>query len=115
MTDAETQLLELLKERSFKEGTFRLASGAVSNYYIDGKMSEVFSKGIFLIGQVLYEWTKDLEFDAFGELEVGAVPLTAATAIHYHLNGRTLEGFKGAGQAEDPRDAKAGRGRRKAG
>lgn len=93
MTDTEQQLLALLKRRSFKEGTFKLASGATSNYYIDGKMSEVFSAGAYLIGQVLYEWTKDLEFDAFGGLEVGAVPLTAATAMHYHMNGRTLEGF----------------------
>jgi orotate phosphoribosyltransferase len=93
MTDAEQQLLELLKQRSFKQGTFKLASGATSNYYIDGKMSEVFSAGAFLIGRVLYERTKDVTFDAFGGLEVGAVPLTAAAAIHYHLNGRTLEGF----------------------
>jgi orotate phosphoribosyltransferase len=93
MSDTEKQLLDLLKERSFKEGTFKLASGAVSNYYIDGKTSEVFSKGAFLIGRVLYEQTKDLPFDALGGLEVGAVPLTAAAAIHYHLNGRTLEGF----------------------
>ena len=93
MTDAEVQLLELLKERSFKRGTFQLASGATSNYYIDGKMSEVFSMGAFLIGRVLFERTKDLQFDAFGGLEVGAVPLAAATAIHYHMNGRSLEGF----------------------
>jgi orotate phosphoribosyltransferase len=93
MTEAEQQLLELLKQRSFKEGTFKLASGAESTYYIDGKMSEVFSKGAYLIGKVLYERTKDLEFDAFGGLEVGAVPLTAAAAVHYHLNGRALEGF----------------------
>jgi orotate phosphoribosyltransferase len=93
MTEAEQQLLELLTERSFKKGTFQLASGATSNYYIDGRMSAVFSRGTFLIGQVLYERTKDLEFDALGGLEVGAVPLTAAAAMHYHLNGRTLEGF----------------------
>jgi orotate phosphoribosyltransferase len=93
MTEAESQLLELFKERSFKEGTFQLASGAVSNYYIDGRMSAVFSKGTFLIGRVLYERTKDLEFEALGGLEVGAVPLTAAAVMHYHLNGRTLEGF----------------------
>ena len=78
MTEAETQLLALLKERSFKEGTFQLASGATSNYYIDSRTSAVFSKGAFLIGRVLYERTKDLEFDALGGLEVGAVPLTAA-------------------------------------
>jgi orotate phosphoribosyltransferase len=93
MTEAEHQLLELLQERSFKKGTFQLASGATSNYYIDGRLSAVFSRGTFLIGQVLYERTKDLTFDALGGLEVGAVPLTAAAVMHYHLNGRTLEGF----------------------
>src|SRR5262245_16740850 len=48
MTDAESQLLEFLKGCSFKRGTFKLASGALSDYYIDGKMSEVHPKGAFL-------------------------------------------------------------------
>ena len=93
MTAAERQLLTLLTARSFKKGTFQLASGATSDYYIDGRMSAVLAEGAFLIGQVLYERTKDLAFDALGGLEVGAVPLTTAAVIHYHLNGRTLEGF----------------------
>jgi orotate phosphoribosyltransferase len=93
MTDAERQLLELLSTRSFRRGTFTLASGATSNYYIDGRTSAVFSRGAFLIGQVLYERTKGLAVDAIGGMEVGAVPLTAAAVIHYHLNGRPMEGF----------------------
>src|SRR4051812_29761644 len=93
MTDAEHDLLQLLKDRSFKRGTFTLASGAVSDYYIDGRTSAVFSAGAFLIGRVLYERTKDLAIDAVGGMEVGAVPLTAAAVIHYHLNGRAMEGF----------------------
>jgi orotate phosphoribosyltransferase len=93
MSEAETQLLELLKERSFKLGTFRLASGGTSNYYIDGKMTEVFSKGAHLIGEVLYERTQDLAIDAIGGLEVGAVPLATAAVISYHRHGREMEGF----------------------
>jgi orotate phosphoribosyltransferase len=93
MTAAETKLLQLLKERSFKRGTFRLASGATSDYYIDGKMTQVFSEAAHLIGEVLYERTKDLNIDAIGGLEVGAVPLTAAAVISYHLHGRVMEGF----------------------
>ena len=49
----EGLLLEVLKERSFKTGTFTLASGAVSDYYIDGRMTAVNAKGAFLIGQAL--------------------------------------------------------------
>jgi orotate phosphoribosyltransferase len=93
MTAAETRLFQLLKDRSFKRGTFRLSSGAMSDYYIDGKMSEVFSEAAHLIGEVLYERTKDLKIDAIGGLEIGAVPLATAAVISYHLHGRPMEGF----------------------
>jgi orotate phosphoribosyltransferase len=93
MTESEQQLLQLLKERSVKFGTFRLASGGTSNYYIDGKMSEVFSRSARLIGEVIYERTRDLNIDAIGGLEVGAVPLTTAAVIAYDLRGRKVEGF----------------------
>src|SRR3954470_24011379 len=93
MTEAEERLLELLKERSFRLGTFKLASGDTSSYYIDGRMTEVFSRGAHLIGEVIYERTKDLGIDAIGGLAVGAVPLTTAAVISYHLHGQEMEGF----------------------
>lgn len=93
MTETERQLFQLLKDRAFQRGTFRLASGAVSDYYIDGKMVQVFSASAYLIGEVLYERTKNLPLDALGGLEIGAVPLTAAAVISYHRHGRTMEGF----------------------
>ena len=93
MTESARQLLEVLKERSFKTGTFTLASGAVSNYYIDGRMTAVNAKGAFLIGKALYEKLKDVDAEAIGGMEVGAVPLTAAAVIHFHLNNRAIEGF----------------------
>jgi orotate phosphoribosyltransferase len=93
MTAVERQLFQLLKDRSFKRGSFRLASGATSDYYIDGKMSEVYSEAAHLIGEVLYERTKDLAIDAIGGLEIGAVPLTTAAVISYHLHGKKMEGF----------------------
>ena len=93
MTPAQARLFQLLKDRSFQRGSFRLASGATSDYYIDGKMSEVFSEAAHLIGEVLYERTRDLTFDAIGGLEVGAIPLTTAAVISYHLHGGTMEGF----------------------
>ena len=93
MTATETRLLALLTERSFRRGEFRLASGETSDYFIDGKMTAVHSEGAYLIGEVLYEWTKDLQIDAIGGLQVGAVPLTAAAVIAYHRHGRPMEGF----------------------
>jgi orotate phosphoribosyltransferase len=93
MTDAEQQLLQVIKERALTLGTFHLASGGTSNYYIDGKMIEVSSEAVPLIGEVIYEHTSDLDIDAIGGLEVGAVPLTAAAVFTYHLHGRGMEGF----------------------
>lgn len=94
MTAAEKQLLELLKVRSFQRGTFRLASGGISDYYIDGKMTEVYSEAVPLIGEVLYQRTEAMPgLHAIGGLEVGAVPLTAAAVFSYHLHGRKMEGF----------------------
>lgn len=93
MSENKLRLLELLKKRSLQRGLFRLASGGTSDYYIDGKMTTVYSEAAYLIGEVLYEWTKDLDIDAIGGLEVGAVPLTTAAVISYHRCGRPVEGF----------------------
>lgn len=56
-------------------------------------MVQVFSASAHLIGEVLYDRTKDLSIDALGGLEIGAVPLTTAAVISYHGHGRTMEGF----------------------
>jgi len=101
MSDAEKDLLQLLKERAFRRGTFKLASGDTSEYYIDGKAVEVFSKGAYLIGDVLYERTRKLDIRGMGGLEVGAIPLTTAAAIAYQRHGLELEGFWVRDQAKD--------------
>jgi len=101
MTELEKQLLQVLTERSFKRGEFRLASGDASTYYIDGKMTQVFSAGAYLIGEIIYDRTKDLAIDAIGGLEVGAVPLTTAAVISYHLHGRKMEGFWARDKVKD--------------
>jgi orotate phosphoribosyltransferase len=97
MTETEKRLLELLKSRSFKRAEpgekFRLASGEMSEYFIDGKMTVVSPEGAKLIGEVLYEWTKDYDIDAIGGLQVGAVPLATAAVISYTNHGREVEGF----------------------
>src|SRR5205085_490507 len=87
MSEAETQLLALLKERSFKVGDFRLYSGDRSSYYIDGKMAQVYSAGARLIGQVLYERTKDLAIDGVGVQVIALVDRLAGARELFHLYG----------------------------
>jgi orotate phosphoribosyltransferase len=93
MSEVEIQLLQLLKERSFRRGNFKLSSGGTSTYYIDGKMTEVSAAGAYLIGEALYERTKDLQITAIGGLESGAIPLATAAVISYRLHNRPMEGF----------------------
>jgi orotate phosphoribosyltransferase len=93
VTDSEARLLHLLEDRSFRRGTFKLASGGTSDYYIDGRMTAVFSGAVPLIGEVLYERTRDLGINAIGGPEVGAVALTTAAVFAYALHGRSMEGF----------------------
>jgi orotate phosphoribosyltransferase len=93
MSEAESRLLQLLKDRSLTRGQFRLASGDTSTYYIDGRTTAVYSEGAYLIGEVLYEHTQDLLLDAIGGLAAGAIPLTTAAVISYHLHGWKIDGF----------------------
>jgi orotate phosphoribosyltransferase len=37
--------------------------------------------------------TKDLNIQAIGGLEVGAIPMATAACLRYHEHGRSLEGF----------------------
>ncbi len=105
MTDTEQKLLELLKQRSFKrapEGQlFTLASGEKSEYFIDCKMTAVNSVGAELIGEVLYEHTKNDRIDAIGGLQVGAVPLITAAVIAYAKHGKPIEGCWAREAAKD--------------
>jgi orotate phosphoribosyltransferase len=87
------RLLELLRSRAFSFGQFKLASGKTSTYYVNSKKALFNSEVVGLLGDVLFEMTKDLNIQALGGLEVGALPMATAAALRYHQDGRTLEGF----------------------
>src|SRR5262249_23502891 len=87
------RLLELFKARAVSFGLFTLASGKTSTYYINSKKALFNSEVVALLGEVLWELTKDLNIQALGGLEVGAIPMATAAALRYHQAGRTLEGF----------------------
>lgn len=90
---SRARLLELFKTRAFSLGRFTLASGKESTYYINSKKALFNSAAVWLLGDVLWDLTKDLDIQAMGGLEVGAIPMAAAAALRYHEEGRTLEGF----------------------
>ncbi len=95
------RLFQLISERAFVRGEVTLASGAKSDFYIDGRMVAVAPESAYLIGEVLFEELQDLEFDAVGGLAVGAVPLTTALVISCHHHDRPVEGFWVRAQAKE--------------
>ncbi len=93
MSADRDRLKTLFRERALQFGDFTLASGQKSAYYVNSKRVLFHAEAIALLGDLLYETTKDLEFQAIGGLEVGAIPMAAAALVSYHRAGRHLEGF----------------------
>src|SRR6516164_5206888 len=87
------RLRELFSARALQFGDFTLASGKKSSYYVDSKKVLFHAEAISLLGELLYEATHDLNFQAIGGLEVGAIPMAAAALTAFHRHGRSLEGF----------------------
>ncbi len=90
---AHRRLLELFKARAVAFGRFQLASGKESTYYINSKKALFYSEAVALLGEELWERTRDLQIQAIGGLEVGAIPMATAAVLRYHQEGRPLEGF----------------------
>jgi orotate phosphoribosyltransferase len=93
MSTPRTQLLQAFKTRAFSFGDFTLASGKKSTYYVNSKKAIFNGEVLNLLSEVLWEMTKDLNIDAAGGLEVGAIPMATALAQRYAMNSRPLEGF----------------------
>jgi len=100
-TDSRTRLLTLFKNRAVSFGKFKLASGKESTYYINSKKVLFNAEAVWLLGDIFWDLTKDLDIQAIGGLEVGAIPMATAASLHYHMHGRALEGFFVRKQAKE--------------
>jgi orotate phosphoribosyltransferase len=101
MSDTCQRLLQLFKDRAFSFGRFKLASGGESSYYINSKKAFLHSEVAAMLGDVLWDMTKNLDIQALGGLEIGAIPMAVAAAVRYHREGRSLEGFFVRKQTKD--------------
>ena len=89
-------LKKILTEKSFnynKEPTFKLVSGRKSRFYIDCKMTTLFSRGAYLTGQIMFELIKPLNIQGIGGLTLGADPIAVATSVIAGQNGIDLISF----------------------
>jgi len=73
-------LIALLERDALKRGTFTLASGRTSHYYVDGRKLTLSAEGAALIGAgVLEQLARQPEVKAVGGLTLGADPIVGAT------------------------------------
>jgi len=93
MSAERERLLHVFRERAFSFGKFTLASGKESTYYVNSKKAIFHSEAVWLLGEVMWQMTQDLNIQAAGGLEVGAIPMAAVLAQRFHQGGKPLEGF----------------------
>jgi orotate phosphoribosyltransferase len=88
----KTRLIEILKERSVRTGTFTLASGKTSDLYVDARQTTLSPEGATVLSKLILE---RLHPDAvgIGGPVTGADPITGAVITHSWIEGRPLHGF----------------------
>ena len=88
---------DALKEEIFKKavvhGKVILSSGKEAEYYVDLRRVTLDSIAAPLVGEVMLELTKDLDFEAVGGLTLGADPVATAMMHVAAGNGRKIDAF----------------------
>src|SRR5215207_655445 len=94
MTDREW-LRRLLLERSVKRGSFVLASGRQSSYYIDCRLTTMSAEGMALIGRMGWDAIRRAGWRpaAVGGLTMGADPVAYAIAAASFQSGHPVNAF----------------------
>jgi orotate phosphoribosyltransferase len=95
LSKEKERLLSIIKERSFltKGGPFKLASGAMSDYYLDMKPTTFSPEGLKLIAEIAFGMLRDeANLDSIGGLELGALPIISAVSMRSQAD-RPLDGF----------------------
>ena len=88
---------ELLKEQILKKavvhGKVILSSGKEADYYVDLRRVTLDAVAAPLVGEVMLDLTKDLDFEAVGGLTLGADPVATAMMHVAAQRGRVLDSF----------------------
>jgi orotate phosphoribosyltransferase len=113
MSPERAKLLQVLAEKSFRLGQFKLSSGGASDYYIDCRITTLDAQGSRLTGEVFWEEIRARGWrpQAIGGLTMGADPIVSAVAVvsgqvhgflvrkaeKQHGTGQRIEGFREKG------------------
>jgi orotate phosphoribosyltransferase len=86
-------LREEIKSKAIVHGKVILSSGKEADYYVDLRRITLDHVAAPLVGQVMLDLTKDLDFEAVGGLTLGADPVATAMMHVAASQGRALNSF----------------------
>jgi orotate phosphoribosyltransferase len=90
---AHDDLKKQILDKAVVHGKVILSSGKEADYYVDLRRVTLDSVAAPLVGQVMLDLTKDLDFDAVGGLTLGADPVATAMMHVAVSQGRKIDSF----------------------
>ncbi len=87
------QLKNEIINKAVVHGKVILSSGKEADYYVDLRRITLDHVAAPLVGEVMLDLTKDLDFDAVGGLTLGADPVATAMMHVAASKGRALDSF----------------------
>jgi orotate phosphoribosyltransferase len=90
---ARDDLKKQILEKAVVHGKVILSSGKEADYYVDLRRVTLDSVAAPLVGQVMLDLTKDLDFDAVGGLTLGADPVATAMMHVAAAQDRKIDSF----------------------
>ncbi len=91
--NSRDKLKEEILNKAVVHGKVILSSGKEADYYVDLRRVTLDSVAAPLVGEVMLDLTKVLEFDAVGGLTLGADPVATAMMHVAASKGRKLDSF----------------------
>lgn len=98
------RLIAMIAERAFQMSdtpSFKLASGKLSNYYVNCRLVTIDPEGMHLIGNLIYERIRESGIEAIGGPVLGAIPIVDAVSMAAFQKGTYLKPFYVREQAKD--------------
>lgn len=92
MSDRD-ELRQQILDKAVVHGKVILSSGKEADYYVDLRRVTLDSVAAPIIGRVMLDLLKDVQFDAVGGLTLGADPVATAMLHAAAAQGRQLDAF----------------------
>jgi orotate phosphoribosyltransferase len=87
------RLFDIIGRLSFLRGSFVLASGRTSNYFLDLKPTMMDPEGGNLLAELVLDKLEGMKVHYVGGLAMGAVPIVSQVVMLSHQRGRPVAGF----------------------